>query len=60
MELRECESCAEVGIHNIPAIGHCQNPDYSGYWLCAECITEYDSRPYENLSGDPSEAADVS
>jgi len=36
-----CEAC-EVK----PATGRCQNPDYSGYELCDECIREYDSRPH--------------
>jgi len=36
-----CESCNEK-----PATGHCQNPDFSGYELCDECITEYDTRPH--------------
>ncbi len=39
-ETKICESCNEK-----PATGHCKNPDYSGYCLCDECITEYDSRP---------------
>lgn len=40
----ECESCAEGGIHGVPATTHSKNPDYSGYNLCAECAAEYDSR----------------
>lgn len=40
----ECESCAENGQHGIAAIGHSNNPDWSGYDLCQECINEYDAR----------------
>lgn len=40
----ECDSCAENGEHGIPAVGHSQNPDWSGYDLCAQCINEYDQR----------------
>jgi len=51
---QECESHANSGEHNAPAVGHCRNPDYSGYWLCQECIDEYDSRmgytPPESLT----------
>ncbi len=39
-ELR-CESCNEN-----PVTGHCKNPDFAGYDLCAECIAQYDSRPF--------------
>jgi len=39
----ECESCAVTGI-KTPATGHSNNPEWSGYDLCDECIAEYDSR----------------
>ena len=48
MATQECESCAESGEHDIPAIRHSANPDFIGYWLCEECATEYDSRPPVN------------
>jgi len=38
-----CESCAEGG-YVVPAVGHSENLDWSGYWLCEECIREYNSR----------------
>lgn len=46
---RECESCAAAGQHGIPAVGHSTNPNWSGYWLCQECIDEYNSRAGEGL-----------
>ena len=27
------------------AVGHPVQPDWCGYAMCAECITEYESRP---------------
>lgn len=38
-----CQCCAQDGSQ-IPAIGHSKNPDWSGYWLCQDCIDEYDAR----------------
>ena len=42
---QECESCAEIGKHGVPATGRSTNPGWIGYWLCDECRAEYDSRP---------------
>ena len=41
---QECESCAEAGDHGVPGVGYSKNKNWSGYWLCQECINEYDSR----------------
>ena len=46
--IRECESCAENGDHGVPAVGHSENPEWSGYWLCEQCIHEYNGRPPVN------------
>ena len=40
----ECDLCAAVGQHDVPATTRSRNPDWSGYRLCAECAREYDSR----------------
>jgi hypothetical protein len=40
----ECDSCAEGGEHGVPAVRHSENPDWSGYDLCQECIEEYNQR----------------
>lgn len=43
-DAKECESCAEGGERNVPGVRNPQNPDWSGYWCCEECATEYDGR----------------
>ena len=56
MKLVECESCAEGGFHGVPAVGNSNNPEWSGYDLCQECIEEYNNREPVNSvkpDGDP-------
>jgi len=38
-----CESCILAG-KRVVATGHSSHPDWAGYWLCDDCIAEYDSR----------------
>ena len=35
--------CEVPGCQN-EATGHTTNPEFSGYFMCDECIQEYDSR----------------
>ena len=41
-----CEACAasEPPTSLRLGVGRSENPEYSGYWLCQECIEEYDNR----------------
>jgi hypothetical protein len=40
----ECDSCAALGMHGVPATHRSSNPHYQGYVLCEKCAREYDSR----------------